>query len=91
MQPAKPSINDKSLTPKSLPQALTTKGLHLLDPKSFEIESLYNKSYMAIIAKEIPSICTILDPTLEVKFLLDEFSDVMPPELPSELLLLREI
>ena len=36
LQPVKPLEKDISGTLKSLPQAPTTKGLHLLDPKSFE-------------------------------------------------------
>lgn len=46
---------------------------------------------MAIIAREIPNPCTIPDLTSEVKSLLDEFFDVIPSELHTELPPLREI
>lgn len=55
-----------------------------MDSKSFKIESPDNKFCVTIVAREIRSPYTILDLTLEVKF-LDEFLDVIPSELPSVL------
>lgn len=46
---------------------------------------------MTIIAREISSPCNTPNLTLDVKTLLDEFSDIIPSELTSELSPLRDI
>ena len=46
---------------------------------------------LALVAKEVPSDSSIVDVPLEVKNLLDDFVDMVPDELPSELPPLRDI
>ena len=46
---------------------------------------------LALVAKEVSSDSTIVDVSLEVKNLLDDFVDMVPDELPSELPPLRDI
>ena len=46
---------------------------------------------LALVAKEVPSDSSIVDVPLEVKNLIDDFVDMVPDELPSELPPLRDI
>ena len=46
---------------------------------------------LALVAKKVPIDSTIVDVLLEVKNLLDDFVDMVPNELPSELPPLRDI
>ena len=46
---------------------------------------------LALVAKKVPSDSTIVDVAFEVKNLLDDFVDMVPNELPSELPPLRDI
>ena len=46
---------------------------------------------LELVAKEVPSHSSIVDVPLEVKNLLDDFVDMVPDELPSELPPLRDI
>ena len=46
---------------------------------------------LALVAKEVPSDSSIVDVPLEVKNLLNDFIDMVPDELPSELPPLRDI
>ena len=45
---------------------------------------------LALVAKEVPFDSSIADVPLEVKNLLDDFVDMVPDELPSELPPLRD-
>ena len=47
--------------------------------------------FLALVAKEVPFDSSIVDVPLEVKKLLDDFVDLAPNELPSELSPLRDI
>ena len=46
---------------------------------------------LALVAKGVPSDSSIVEVPLEVKNLLDDFVDMMPDELPSELPPLKNI
>ena len=46
---------------------------------------------LALMAQEVPSNSSIVDVPLEVKNLLDDFVDMVPDELPSQLPPLRDI
>ena len=47
--------------------------------------------FLALVAKEVSSDSSIVDVPLEVKNLLDDFIDMVPNELPSELPPLKDI
>ena len=70
---------------------LPERNLHILKCKKFEREGFETGLCLALVAKEVPSDSSIVDVPLEVKNLLDDFVDVVPDELPSELPPLRDI
>ena len=70
---------------------LLERNLHILKCKQFEREGFETGMCLALVAKEVPSDSSIVDVPLEVKNLLDDFVDMVPDELPSELPPLRDI
>ena len=66
-------------------------NLHILKCKKFERERIEIGMCLALVAKEVPSDSSSVDVPLEVKNLLDDFVDMVPDELPSELPPLRDI
>ena len=88
LRPAKPKVcigkhDDISKLPE--------RNLHILKCKQFEREGFETGMCLALVAKEVPSDSSIVDVPLEVKNLLDDFVDMVPDELPSELPPLRDI
>ena len=86
MRPTKPKDFNAKRDISKIPQ----RNLHILKCK-FEREGLENGMCLALVAKEVPSNSSIVDVPLEVKNLLDDFVDMVPDELPSELPPLRDI
>lgn len=93
LTPAKPSGKANRPKRRSSPQAPLRKSLHILSHRAFEREGQRSRRWLAIVARE-----TLPDSTesksdfpLEVRKLLEEFLDVMPDELPSELPPMRDI
>ena len=66
-------------------------NLHILKCKKFKREGIEIGMCLALVAKEISFDSSIFDVPLEVKNLLDDFVDMVPDELPSELPPLRDI
>ena len=60
-------------------------NLHILKCKKFEREGIETGMCLALVAKKVPFDSSIVDVSLEVKNLLDDFVDMVPDELPSEL------
>ena len=87
LRPAKP----KDCNGKRDISKLPTRNLHILKCKKFEREGFETSLCLALVAKEVPSDSSIVDVPLEVKNLLDDFVDMVPDELPSELPPLRYI
>ena len=87
LRPTKPKgCNDKRDISK-----LPERDLHILKCKKFEIEGFETGLCLALVAKEVPPDSSIVYVPLEVKNLLDDFVDMVPDELPSELPSLRDI
>ena len=87
LRPAKPKGCNGKLDISKLPE----RNFHILKCKKFEREGFETGMCLALMAKEIPSNSSIVDVPLEVKNLLDDFVDMVPDELPSELPPLRDI
>ena len=87
MRPAKP----KDFNGKRDISKLLERNLHILKCNKFEREGFETGMRLALVAKEVPSDSSIVDVPLEVKNLLDDFVDMVPDELPSELPPLRDI
>ena len=64
---------------------LLERNLHILKCKKFESEGIETGMYLALVEKEVPFDSSIVDVPLEVKNLIDDFVDMVPDELPSEL------
>ena len=87
LRPAKPKVcNGKRDISK-----LLERNLHILKCKKFGREGFETGMCLALVAKEVPSDSSIVDVPLEVKNLLDDFVDIVPDKLPSELPPLRDI
>ena len=87
LRPAKPKVcNGKHDISK-----LNERNLYILKCKQFEREGFETGMCLALVAKEIPSDSSIVDVPFKVKNLLDDFVDMVPDELPSELQPLRDI
>ena len=84
---AKPKVCISKRDISKLPE----RNLHILKCKQFEIEGFETGMCLALVAKEVPSDFSIVDVPLEVKNLLDDFVDIVPDELPSEIPPLRDI
>ena len=87
LRPAKPKVCSGKRDISKLPE----RNLHILKCKQFEREGFETGTCLALVAKEVPSDSSIVDVPLEVKNLLDDFVDMVPDELPSELPPLRDI
>ena len=87
MRPAKPKDCNGKRDISKLPERI----LHILKCKKFEREGFETGLCLALVAKEVPTDSSIVDVPLEVKNLLDDFVDIVPDELPSELPPLRDI
>ena len=87
LRPAKPKVCIGKRDISKLPK----RNLHILKCKQFEREGFETGMCLALVAKEVPSDSSIVDVPLEVKNLLDDFVDMVPDELPSELPPLRDI
>ena len=87
LRPAKPKVCIGKRDNSKLPE----RNLHILKCKQFEREGFETGTGLALVAKKVPSNSSIVDVPLEVKNLLDDFVDMMPDELPSELPPLRDI
>ena len=87
LRPAKPKVCIGKRDISKLPE----RNLHILKYKQFEREGFETGMCLALVAKEVPSDSLIVDVPLEVKNLLDDFVDMIPDELPSELPPLRDI
>ena len=87
LRPAKPKVCIGKRDISKLPE----RNFHILKCKQFEREGFETGMYLALVAKEVPSDSSIVDIPLEVKNLLDDFVDMVPDELPSELPPLRDI
>ena len=87
LRPAKPKV----CIGKRDISKLLERNLHILKCKQFEREEFETGMCLALVAKEVPSDSSIVDVPLEVKNLLDDFVDMVPDELPSELPPLRDI
>ena len=70
---------------------LPERNLHILKCKKFKREGIETGLCLALVEKEVPSDSIIVNVPLEVKNLLDDFVDMVPDELPSELPPLRDI
>ena len=70
---------------------LSERNLHILKCKKFKREDIETGMCLALVAKKVPSNSSIVDVPLEVKNLQDDFVDMVPDELPSELPPLRDI
>ena len=70
---------------------LPKNNLHILKCKKFEREEIEIGMCLTLVEKEVSSNSSIVDVPLEVKNLLDDFVDMVPDELPSELPPLRDI
>ena len=70
---------------------LFERNLCILKCKKFEREGIETSMCLALVEKGVPSDSSIVDVPLEVKNLLDDFVDMVPDELPSELPPLRDI
>ena len=66
-------------------------NLHILKCKKFEREGIEIGMCLALVAKEVSSDSTIVYVPLEVKNLPDDFIDMLPDELLSELPPFREV
>ena len=66
-------------------------NLHILKCKKFERKGIETGMCLALVAKGVPSDSSIIDVPLEVENLLNDFVDMVPDELPSELPPLRDI
>ena len=66
-------------------------NFHILKCKKFEINGIETSMCLALVEKEFPSNSSSVSVPLEVKNLLDDFVDMVPDELPSELSPLRDI
>ena len=87
LRPAKPKVCNGKRDISKLPK----RNLHILKFKKFEIEVFETGMCLALVTKEVPFDSSIVDVHLEVKNLLDDFVDMAPDELPSELPPLRDI
>ena len=87
LRPAKPKVCIGKRDISKLPE----RNLHILKCKQFEREGFETGMCLPLVAKEVPSDSSIVDVPLEVKNLLDDFVDMVPDELPSELPPLRDI
>ena len=87
LRPAKPKVCIGKRDISKLPE----RNLHILKCKQFESEGFETGMCLALVEKEVPSDSSIVDVPLEVKNLLDDFVDMVPDELPSELPPLRDI
>ena len=70
---------------------LPKQNLHILKCKNFEREGIEIGMCLTLVEKEVSSNSSIVDVPLEVKNLLDDFVDMVPDELPSEIPPLRDI
>ena len=66
-------------------------NLYILKGKKFEREGIETNMCLELVEKEVPSDSSIIDVSLEVKNLQDDFVDMVPDELPSGLPPLRDI
>ena len=89
MKPTKP----KDYNGKRDISKLHERNFHILKCNKFkrERERIETSICLALVAKEVSSDCLIVDVPLEVKNLLDDFVDMVPDELPSELPPLKDI
>ena len=87
LRPAKPKDCNGKRDISKLPE----RNLHILKCKKFEREGFETGMCLALVAKEVPSDSSIVDVPLEVKNLLDDFVDIVPDELLSELPPLKDI
>ena len=87
LRPAKPKDCNGKCDISKVPE----RNLHILKCKKFEREGCETSMCLELVAKEVPSDSSIVDVPLEVKNLLDDFVDMVPDELPSELPPLRDI
>ena len=87
LRPAKP----KSCNCKRGISKLLERNLHILKYKKFEREGIETGMCLALVEKGVPSGSLIGDVPLEVEKLLDDFVDMVPDELHSELPPLRDI
>ena len=85
--PAKP----KGFNGKCDISKLLGRNFHILKYKKFEREGIETSMCLALVAKGVPFNSSIVDVPLEVKNLLDDFVDMVPDKLPSELPPLRDI
>ena len=87
MRPAKPKDCNGKRDISKLPEM----NLHILKCKKFERKGFETGLCLTLMEKEVHSDSSIVDVPLEVKNLLDDFVDIVPDELPSELPPLRDI
>ena len=87
LRPAKPKSCNGKRDISKLPEL----NLHILKCKKFEIEGIETGMCLELVEKGVPSGSLIGDVPLEVENLLDDFVDMVPDELPSELPPLRDI
>ena len=87
LRPAKP----KDCNGKRNISKLRERNLHILKCKKFEREGFESGMCLVLVAKKVPFDSLIVDVPLEVKNLLDDFVNMVPDELPSELPPLRDI
>ena len=87
LRPSKPKVCNGKRDISKLPE----RNLHILKCKKFEREGFETGMCLALVAKEVHFDSSIIDVPLEVKNLLDDFVDMVPDELPSELPPLRDI
>ena len=87
LRPAKPKDYNGKCDISKLPE----RKLHILKCKKFERDGIEPGMCLALVAKEVIFDSSIVDVSLEVKNLLDDFVDLVPDELPSEPPPLRNI
>ena len=87
MRPAKP----KGCNGKHDITKLLEHNLHILKCKKFERKGIETGMCLALVAKGVPFDSSIVNVPLEVENLLNDFVDMVPDELPSELPPLRDI
>ena len=87
MRPSKPKGCNGKHDISKLPEW----NLHILKCKKLEKKGIETGICLALVEKGVSSDSSIVDVPLEVKNLLDDFVDMVPDELPSELPPLRDI